>query len=109
MKLPSDVIIPEEKFTRYLLVKRDYDDKSQFLSNGGYYLDNYKLLINHIKDMIRINDAMEDKTDIYGTFYTVNGILPGTKEMSLNVSTIWLHRAIDDKFQFITLVPLRRK
>ncbi len=108
MKLPADVIIPKEKFTLYLLVKRDYDDKSQFLSMAGYNQDNYELLIEHIKNMIIQNDAFEDKSDIYGTFYIVNGNLHGTKEESINVSTIWLQRSIDGKFQFITLFPQRR-
>jgi hypothetical protein len=34
MKIPSDAIIPLEKITEYLLVPREWDDKSKFLPNG---------------------------------------------------------------------------
>ncbi len=42
MKIPADAIIPEEKFTRYLLVKRDFDDKSQYLKKAGYTIEDWK-------------------------------------------------------------------
>ncbi|HRZ27101.1 MAG TPA: hypothetical protein P5295_09865 [Spirochaetota bacterium] len=108
MKIPADAIIPEEKFTRYLLVKRDFDDKSQYLKKAGYTIENYSILINDIKSMIIQNEAIEDKTDEYGTFYTVTGKLTGTSNQNLRVTTIWMKRKADGVFQFITLIPERR-
>ena len=103
-----DSLIPEEKFTRYLLVKRDFDDKSRFLARGGYSVENYFVLINHIQNLVKENDAVEERTDDYGTFYRVTGIIPGADHMPLNVTTIWLRRKIDNKYQFITLIPAGR-
>lgn len=40
MRIPADAIIPEDKLTRYLLVPREYDDKSRFLSQAEFTLAN---------------------------------------------------------------------
>jgi hypothetical protein len=40
MKLPTDTQIEAEKLTRYLLVKRPVGDKSEFLKQAAYTLDN---------------------------------------------------------------------
>jgi hypothetical protein len=40
MKLPTDTQIAPEKLTRYLLVKRPVGDKSEFLKQAAYTLDN---------------------------------------------------------------------
>lgn len=109
MKIPVDSIIPEEKFTRYLLVKRDFDDKSGYLSRGGYSEQNYAELMMHIRLLIRENDAIKERTDEYGTFFRVTGTLPGVDQGPLEITTIWLKRKFDNKFQFITLIPTRRK
>lgn len=36
MKIPPDAIIPMEKLTAYLLVARDWDDKSKLLAQAGF-------------------------------------------------------------------------
>ncbi|MGB7376198.1 MAG: hypothetical protein WA959_06460 [Rivularia sp. (in: cyanobacteria)] len=41
-------------------------------------------------------------------FYRVIGELIGINGQNLSVITVWLQRAIDDKFQFITLKPDRK-
>jgi hypothetical protein len=41
----------------------------------------------------------------YGIFYGVEGDLAGINGVTLSVTTIWLKRKIDGKFQFITLAP----
>lgn len=46
MKISFEAEISIEKFLRYLLIKRDYDDKSQFLKKGGFTIENYQDLIN---------------------------------------------------------------
>lgn len=104
----KDLSIPEEKCTRYLLVKRDFDDKSQFLSLGGYTLNNYQKLIKDIIKLSIKNTAVKEKENTYGTFYRVTGTLSGVKNTPLNASAIWLKRKIDGQFQFITLIPERR-
>lgn len=48
MKLPSDVVIAEEKLTQYLLVWRARNDKSAFLAQAGYELSNVRIAISAI-------------------------------------------------------------
>lgn len=40
MKIPSNAVIPMEKITAYLLVPREWDDKSKFLDYAGFTKDN---------------------------------------------------------------------
>lgn len=105
MKIPEDAIIPDAKLTRYLLVLRPRNDKSKFLAQAGFTAENPEALLNALRQLTRSNDALEDRTDEYGTYYQVKGMLQGVNGMNLNVITIWLQRKIDQQFQFITLIP----
>ncbi len=55
--------------------------------------------------IIAENDAVEDRTDRFGTFYEVKGLLQGINGIDLGVVTIWLHESVDRQFKFITLIP----
>jgi len=55
-----------------------------------------------------IGDAVEDTTTEYGTFYLVEGCLRGANDRILEVITVWMRRAIDSKYQFVTLKPNRK-
>lgn len=108
MKIPADAIISEEKFTRYLLVKREFDDKSRFLAIAGFTLNNYLLLIDGIRRLVSENNAVKIRTDDYGTFFKTTGFIYGQTGLKINVSTIWIQRKVDGLFQFVTLIPVRR-
>ncbi|MEL7071100.1 MAG: DUF6883 domain-containing protein [Cyanobacteria bacterium J06581_3] len=105
IKILSDAIIPVAKLTRYLLIKRTRNDKSKFLAQAGFTLNNYADLENALRKLILDAEAVEDRTDEYGTFYQASGSLEGINGICLNVVTVWLHRKIDQRFQFVTLVP----
>lgn len=105
MKIPSDAIIPEPKLTKYLLVFKPRNDKSQFLAQAGFTLDNWQTLKIAIQQLNQSVEAVADRTDEYGTFYNVRGGISGVNGINLSVVTIWLERKSDGKFQFITLVP----
>lgn len=102
MRIPNDAIILESKFTKYLLVFKPRNDKSQFLAQAGYTLENWQALKTAIQQLNRSADAIEDRNNEYGTFYNVYG-LKGVNGIILSVVTIWLKRKSDNKFQFITL------
>ena len=106
MKIPSDAIIPEEKLTRYLLVPREYDDKSKFLSQAGFTQENPDVLMNAIRLLADKYDGVEDGENEYGAFYRVDGHLEGTEQRELAVTTIWLQWNSDGRFHFVTLKPL---
>jgi len=40
VKIPTDAVIPMEKLTHYLLVFREWDDKSKFLAQAGFTQEN---------------------------------------------------------------------
>ncbi len=105
MKIPVDAIIPEPKLTKYLLVFKPRNDKSQFLAQAGFTLEKWQTLKIAIQQLNQSVEAVQDRTDEYGTFYNVYGKLKGINGINLSVITIWLQRQSDGKFQFITLKP----
>ena len=107
MKIPHDAIIPDTKLTRYLLVPREQDDKSKFLARAGFTLDNPEQLKAAIRQLADTLEAVEDRSNEYGTFYRVEGQLIGINDTNLSVTTIWLMRKVDSQFQFITLIPYK--
>ncbi|MCO6452003.1 MAG: hypothetical protein J5I90_14565 [Caldilineales bacterium] len=106
MRLPADLVIPDDKLTQYLLAPRPRNDKSRFLERAGFTVRNHQLLANSIRQQATGNDAIIDRNDNYGTFYRVEGILVGPIA-ALAVVTIWLQDAHSDVYRFITLKPLR--
>ncbi|WP_013325679.1 DUF6883 domain-containing protein [Gloeothece verrucosa] len=109
MKLPQPVIIPDDKLTKYLLIYREQDDKSKFLSQAGFTHANPETLKNSLLELVSTTEAIEDITNEYGTFYRVEGEIIGISSKKLAVITIWLKRKIDNQIQFITLKPKKEK
>lgn len=104
MRIPQDAIVPREKLLQYLLIFKEKNDKSKFLAQAGFELDNPDTLEAAIRKLIRENDAVQDRSDDYGTFYRVNGELQGPEGV-LSVVTIWLLALADANYRFITLKP----
>ena len=104
MKIPNDALIPLPKLTSYLLIPKEQDDKSQFLAQAGFTLDNPEDLISALRQLIQKTEAVLQKSNLYGSYYQVAGILTGPNRQSIGVVTIWLER-IDGQIQFVTLKP----
>lgn len=105
MRTPEDLIIPDAKISRYLLVQKARNDKSKFLAQAGFTQENPEALRIAIQSQAVATEAVEDRSNEYGIFYQVEGDLIGTNDVRLSVITIWLQRQIDGKFQFVTLKP----
>ena len=105
MRIPEDLIIPDAKITQYLLVFKKRNDKSRFLAQAGFTQENPEDLTLAIQKQAIDREAIEEKSNEYGTFYQVQGELIGVNNISLSVVTVWLQRQIDGKFQFVTLKP----
>ncbi|MEH2374390.1 DUF6883 domain-containing protein [Nostoc sp.] len=88
MKIPDNIIIPEEKVTRYLLVPRIKDDKSKFLAQAGFTQNNPEDLLTAIRQLATTNEAVQDNTNEYGTFYTIAGYLQRVNGQNLAVITV---------------------
>ena len=106
MRLPPDVIIPMEKLTAYLLVAREWDDKSKFLARAGFTRDNPHLLLAAIRELAATAEAVEDGRNEYGVFLRAVGSLTGPNRRVLAVVTIWLQTHEEGRIRFVTLKPL---
>lgn len=83
------------------------NDKAQFLAQAGFAADNPVTLEQAIRTPIASNEAVQDRQDVYGTFYQVTGDLVGPNGI-LSVVTVWILRTIDGQVRFVTLKPARR-
>lgn len=109
MRIPGDALIPSEKLTRYLLVEREWDDKSKFLALAGFTLKNPHLLERSIRGLAAESEAVQDGVNDYGEFLRVEGELLGPNGRKLLVVTIWLRTTVDDRVRFVTLKPRKEK
>ena len=66
MKLPEDVVIPEDKLVRYLLLPREENDKSQFLGIAGYILGTWEVLARDLHDLAKTYEAVTQKSPCEG-------------------------------------------
>lgn len=105
MRLPADeAIIPAEKLVTYLLVLRVEDDKSKFLAQAGFTIENPGALEGAIRQLLRDNDAIRDRVNEYGEYFRVVGDLIGVNGRVLRIVTIWIVKAKSDgKYRFVTL------
>jgi hypothetical protein len=108
MRIPPDAIIDEAKFTHYLLVPRLWDDKSGYLAQAGFGLESWADLLAAVRLLADTVDAVEDRTDEYGTFYRVSGMIQGPAG-KLSVVCIWMQQSVDGAFRFITLKPAKER
>jgi len=106
MKIPPNAVIAEEKLTQYLLVPRQRNDKSRFLSQAGFSVEEPVILEQAIRKLTTENDAVGDREDEYGVFYQVVGSLEGPKGI-LSVITIWIKEAGGGQYRFVTLKPAK--
>ena len=109
MKIPSDALIPEEKLTKYLLVHKEVDDKSKLLAQAGFSDKNPNDLESAIHALTQTYDAIMDRENVYGTFYTVSGELLGSENRTLSVTTVRIQEKKSGSFRFITLKPWRKR
>jgi hypothetical protein len=68
LKIPPDAVIPLEKLTGYLLVYREWDDKSKFLAQAGFSRENPHLLLASIRELAATVEATKDGENQYGEF-----------------------------------------
>ncbi|MGB5594424.1 MAG: DUF6883 domain-containing protein [Crocosphaera sp.] len=102
--LDSDAIIPEAKLTQYLLVKLPKNDKSGYLSQAGYTIDNSKQLEQQLRQQLTL-PAMFDQETQFGAIYKIEGILEGTNGINLKIATFWIIDIITKETRFVTLLP----
>jgi hypothetical protein len=85
MKLPENTLIAHEKLTQYLLALRKRNDKSQWLAQTGYTIENWQLLENDLRTQLLPLDATPTESTKYGQMYEIRGKLTGPNGRSLLV------------------------
>jgi hypothetical protein len=96
-----NIIIDSVKITNYLLVPKDKNDKSKFLNELGYTLDNWEILVEDIRNIVLENEAFFQKESPFGgDLYKVKGQL-----RNFGIITIWLMLDNQNTFRFVTLFP----
>jgi len=105
MKLPRDVVIAEEKLTRYLLVWRPRNDKSAYLAQAGYDLGNWQALEADLRRLAAMAEAESEGHNPFGQMLAARGELQGPDGVILKVKTIWIRLAERNEIRFVTLYP----
>lgn len=108
MKLPGNTLIEREKLTQYLLVLKKRNDKSKWLAQGGYTLDNWQVLETDLRNLILSTDATLVEETGYGKMYEIVGKLVGPSGKALSIRTIWMIERATKKSKFITMYPDKR-
>ena len=109
MKLPSDALIASEKLTKYLLARRAVGDKSEFLRQAGYTLDNWEQLEQDIRQQILSEEAVSIEQTVYGELFEIRASLVGRNGVILALRTVWMREAGGGITKFITLYPDRER
>lgn len=63
---PEQLIIPDEKILDYLLLPKEKNDKSGFLSGLGFNRANYPELVEEIRKIATTNEAILSRTNEFG-------------------------------------------
>ena len=105
MKLPDNTLIAAEKPALYLLVPKKHNDKSRWLGQAGYTLENWQILENDLRLQILPLEATVIDTTQYGQMYEICGNLLGPNGNTLVAVTIWMTEATTGVTKFITMYP----
>lgn len=105
MRLPSDALIAEAKLTDYLLAYRQRNDKSKWLGQAGYTIDNWRTLENDLGRQMLPLEGQVDENNAYGIVYRIEAELVGPNGRSLSLVTIWMTEHETGRTKFITLYP----
>ena len=105
--LNPNAVIAKTKLRNYLLVLLPKDDKSQFLAQAGYTLENWQELEQDLREQILPLEAVPTEETPYGQKIMLVGSLMGPNGTALSVKTIWIVSA--GLTRFVTLFPVRRE
>ena len=109
MKLSKDSIIARDKIAHYLLVPQARGDKSAFLAQAGYTLENAELLLRDLRLQILPLDTQLLESNQFGHYYEIRGGLTGPNGSMLAVRTIWITEHLSGSTKFVTLIPDKGK
>ncbi|HEX5316328.1 MAG TPA: hypothetical protein VFX22_06725 [Candidatus Kapabacteria bacterium] len=104
MIIPNDATIAEEKIRDYLLKPLDEDDKSGYLALAGYTQEDWWELLRDIREQLLPSEGIWQRTNEFGDFFELNGVLKGPKGREIGVHSIWVME-FEGEIRFVTLFP----
>jgi hypothetical protein len=107
VQLPEDVVIPDDKLLRYLLLPREENDKSAFLALAGYTLATWEVLKDDLNDLARFHEVTDTLTSPFGIKHELRGALTGPNGQILHIVTVWITLEATGETRFVTLFPDR--
>jgi len=87
MKLPENTLIASEKLTKYLLIPKKRNDKSEWFAKA-----------------LPKNATLVEKTE-FGQMYEIRAKLIGPNGKILSTLTVWMTDIETGKTRFITMYP----
>lgn len=97
------------RLTRYMLLPQARGDKSAFLAQAGYTLENADQLLRDLRTQILPLDAVSLESNKFGQYYENHGMLTGPNGVTLAVRTIWMTEHLSGVTKFVTLIPDKRR
>ena len=107
MKLPEELVVPDDKLRRYLLLSREENDKSAFLALAGYTLATWEVLKRDLHELARFYEVTDSLMSLYGIKHEVRGSLTGPNGQTLRIVTVWITLEATGETRFVTLFPDR--
>ena len=105
MQISSRLVIQDPKITQYLLIFQEKDDKSQFLANAGYTLQNWEQLKADILSFVPGSEIFAIVETFWGLRFRVRSQWQGVNGRAISVVTIWQEDCDADVLRFVTLYP----
>lgn len=105
MRIPSNLLIQDQKLTNYLLVYQPKDDKSEYLALAGYSQENWQILKRDIMEAVEGAEVAEVTSTGWGTRFKVKSQWYGPNSRLVKVVTIWQQDEASETVKFITLYP----
>ncbi|WP_107669962.1 DUF6883 domain-containing protein [Cyanothece sp. BG0011] len=105
MKISSNLVIENAKLTRYLLIYQRKDDKSKYLGQYGYTLDNWQVLKQDIIKAVQGQEIDEITQTDWGQRFKVKSQWISLNGKLIKVITIWQQSEGEDTIKLITLYP----
>ncbi|MGR3179423.1 MAG: DUF6883 domain-containing protein [Candidatus Anammoxibacter sp.] len=109
MKLSENTVISSEKLTKYLLIQKKRNDKSQWLAKAGYTIQNWQILEKDLRNQMLTKEATPIEKTKFGQTFEISSELLGPNGNSLTVTTIWMEEAGNNMSKFITMYLGERK
>jgi hypothetical protein len=105
VKLPANATIAQEKATRYLLVRQARGDKSAFLEQAGYTVQDPDRLLADLRTQLLLHEAAPLQSNQFGQYYEIRSGLRGPNGRVLAIRSIWMTERLSNITKFVTLIP----